>query len=140
VEVLGGGEIKTTNHRGENADAVDLGDMWPAAISPSLACVRFSRGDAKVTRSLTVNVARYTQQAVLMANIEEARYNALMSNDGKILVQARYRGAQQPEKLLKITLPAGATIWSATLAGKPIRPGQSPDGSLLLPLENSTRR
>jgi len=28
-------------------------------------------------------------------------------------------------------------VWSASLGGKPIRPGQSPDGSLLLPLEKS---
>jgi hypothetical protein len=28
-------------------------------------------------------------------------------------------------------------VWSVTLAGKPVRPGQAPDGSLLLPLEKS---
>jgi hypothetical protein len=38
---------------------------------------------------------------------------------------------------LKLTLPPGATLWSAELAGKPVRPGQSPDGALLLPLEKS---
>jgi hypothetical protein len=38
---------------------------------------------------------------------------------------------------VKITLPAGATVWSASLGGRPVRPGQSPDGSLLLPLEKS---
>jgi len=138
VEVLGAGEIKDYKSQGlENADAVDLGDMVASRQSPSLAAFRFRAGDAKVTRSLTVNVARYTQQAVLMANIEEARYNALMSNDGKILVQARYAVRNNQRNFLKITLPAGATIWSATLAGKPIRPGQSPDGSLLLPLEKA---
>jgi hypothetical protein len=38
---------------------------------------------------------------------------------------------------VKIALPAGATLWSATLSGQPVRPGQAPDGSLLLPLEKS---
>jgi len=28
-------------------------------------------------------------------------------------------------------------VWSVSLAGRPVRPGQSPDGSLLLPLEKS---
>jgi hypothetical protein len=28
-------------------------------------------------------------------------------------------------------------VWSATLAGKPAKPGQAPDGSLLLPLEKT---
>jgi len=38
---------------------------------------------------------------------------------------------------LKIALPAGAQLWSASLSGKPVRPGKSGDGSLLLPLEKS---
>src|SRR5205807_2595958 len=98
---------------------------------------RFRSGDAKAARALTVNVARYTQQAVLMAIVEEARYSILMSNDGKILVQARYAVRNNQRNFLKITLPAGATIWTAMLSGKPVRPGQSPDGSLLLPLEKA---
>src|SRR5258708_9106450 len=105
--------------------------------TPSLAAFRFRAGGAQRKQALTGTVARYTKQAVLMANIEEARYNALMSNDGKILVQARYAVRNNQRNFLKITLPAGATIWSATLAGKPVRPGQSPDGSLLLPVEKA---
>ena len=38
---------------------------------------------------------------------------------------------------MKITLPAGATVWSAALSGKPVKPGQAPDGSLLVPLEKA---
>jgi hypothetical protein len=86
---------------------------------------------------LSLNVARYDQQAVLMANIEEARYQVLMSADGKELVQARYAVRNNQRNFVKITLPPGATVWSASLAGRPVRPGQSPDGSLLLPLEKS---
>jgi hypothetical protein len=86
---------------------------------------------------LRVNVARYDQQAVLMANIEEARYQVLMSADGKELVEARYAVRNNQRNFVKVTLPAGATVWSVSLAGRPIRPGQSPDGSLLLPLEKS---
>ncbi|HXB20518.1 MAG TPA: hypothetical protein VNV88_04005 [Candidatus Solibacter sp.] len=138
VEVLGAGEIKDFKSQGlESADATDLGEMVSSRQSPSLAAFRLRSGDVKTARSLTVNVARYTQQAVLMAIVEEARYSVLMSNDGKTLVQARYAVRNNQRNFLKITLPAGATIWTASLAGKPIRPGQAPDGSLLLPLEKS---
>jgi hypothetical protein len=89
---------------------------------------------------LSVNVARYDQQAVLMANVEEARYQVLMSTDGKELVQARYAVRNNQRNFVKVTLPPGAAVWSVTLAGRPVRPGQSPDGSLLLPLEKSRRR
>jgi hypothetical protein len=33
-----------------------------------------------------------------------------------------------------VTLPPGATLWSASVAGRAVRPGHGPDGTLLLPL------
>ena len=138
VEILGAGEIKEQKAQGlEDADATDLGEMIASRQSPALAAFRARPGEAGATRSLTLNVARYDQQAVLMANIEEARYDILMSVDGKELVQARYAVRNNQRNFVKITLPAGASVWSASLGGRPARPGQSPDGSLLLPLEKS---
>jgi hypothetical protein len=138
VEVLGAGEIKDRKSGGlENADAADLGEMVYSRQSQSLVSFRFRTGDSKAARSLTVNVARYTQESVLVANIEEARYNILISGEGKTLVQARYAIRNNQRNFLKITPPAGAIVWSASLSGKPVRPGISPDGSLLLPLEKA---
>jgi hypothetical protein len=139
VDVLGAGEIKDQKTQGlESADAVDLASETIASRqSPSLVAFRFRAGDPLAARSLTVNVARYAQQAVLMANVEEARYQVLMSHEGKTLVQARYAIRNNQRNFLKITLPKGAILWSAVLAGKPVRPGQAPDDSVLLPLEKS---
>jgi hypothetical protein len=138
VEILGAGEIKDQKAQGlEDADASDLGEMIASRQSPALAAFRARAGEAGATRTLSVNVARYDQQAVLMANIEEARYDILMSADGKELVQARYAVRNNQRNFVKISLPPGASVWSASLGGRPARPGQSPDGSLLLPLEKS---
>src|SRR5579863_3458124 len=138
VEILGAGEIKDQKTQGlEEADATDLGEMVANRQSPALVAFRARSGEAGKNRSLSINVARYDQQAVLMANVEEARYQVLMSTDGKELVQARYAIRNNQRNFVKVSLPAGATVWSVTLAGRPVRPGQSPDGSLLLPLEKS---
>jgi hypothetical protein len=138
VEVLGAGEIKDLKSQGlESADATELGEYVASRQSPSMAAFRVRSGDAKTARSLTVDVARYAQQAVLMANVEEARYRVLLSKEGKMLVEAQYAIRNNQRNFLKVTLPSGAAIWSASLAGKPVRPGQSPDGSLLLPLEKA---
>jgi hypothetical protein len=138
VEVQGAGEIKDLKSQGlENADAAELGEYVAARQSPSMVAFRFRSGDAKSSRALAVDVARYTQQAVLMANIEEARYRVLVSKEGKMLVQAQYAIRNNSRNFLKITLPAGAALWSASLAGKPVRPGEATDGGLLLPLEKT---
>jgi hypothetical protein len=138
VEVLGAGEIKDVKTKGfENADASDLGELVANRQSPSLAAFRLRAGDAHQSRALTVNIVRYDQQAVLLANVEEARYRVLLSKEGKTLVEARYAIRNNQRNFVKIALPAGAILWSASLAGQPVRPGQAPDGSLLLPLEKS---
>src|SRR5712691_2419820 len=138
VEVLGAGEIKDLKSEGlESADATDLGELVSSRQSPSLAAFRFRSGDPKLARSLSLDVARYTPQAVLMANVSEARYQVLISSEGKTFVQARYAVRNNQRNFLKIALPPGATLWSASLAGKAVRPGQSPDGSLLLPLDKA---
>ena len=58
-----------------------------------------------------------------MANIEEARYDVLISADGKELVQARYAVRNNQRNFVKITLPAGATVWSACSGGQAGAPG-----------------
>jgi hypothetical protein len=138
VEVLGAGEIKEREPNGmEDAEAGELGQLISSRQSPSLIAFRLQPGDGKSIRTLSLNVARYTPQAVLTANIEEAEYNTLITADGKMLVQSRFAVRNNQRNFLKLTLPATAVLWSASVAGRPIRPGRAPDGSLLLPLEKT---
>jgi len=140
VDVLGAGEIKedSVNTQGlQRADGSDLGEPVASRQSPALLAFRTHASGAKSQRSLRLAVSRYTQQAVLMANVQEARYRVLLTKDGKSLVEARYALRNNQRSFVKITLPAGATLWSASLAGKPIRPGSGPDASLLLPLSKA---
>jgi hypothetical protein len=138
IEVLGAGEIKERQANGlEEAEAGDLGQLIANRQSPSLIAFRFQSADGKSTRTLSLDVARYTPQAVLTANIEEAEYKTLIAADGKMLVQSRFAVRNNQRNFLKLTLPATAVLWSASVAGRPIRPGRAPDGSLLLPLEKT---
>ena len=138
VEVLGAGEIKQREPNGlQDAEASELDQLVSSRQSPSLIAFRFQPGNGKSTRTLSLDVARYTPQAVLTANIEEAEYNTLISADGKILVQSRFAVRNNQRNFLKLTLPATAVLWSASVAGRPVRPGRAPDGSYLLPLEKT---
>ena len=137
IEVLGAGEIKDLKSQGlERTDANELGAYISNRQSPSLTAFRF-RAVGGAPRSLSVQVARYQQQAVLLANIEEARYRVLMSQDGKTLVEARYAVRNNQRNFVKVTPPAGATLWSASMEGRPVKPGQSPDGGYLFALSKT---
>ena len=138
VEVLGAGEIKERQANGlDEAEASQLGQLISSRQSPSLIAFRLQPADGKSLRTLSLNVARYTPQAVLTANIEEANYSALVTTDGKLLIQSRFAVRNNQRNFLKLNLPATAVLWSASVAGRPVRPGRAPDGSLLLPLEKT---
>jgi len=138
IEVLGAGEIKEHRQNGlEEAEAGELGQLIANRQSPSLIAFRLQPADGKSPRTLSLDVARYTPQAVLTANIEEAEYNTLITSDGKMLVQSRFAVRNNQRNFLKLTLPPAAVLWSASVGGRPIRPGRAPDGSLLLPLEKT---
>ena len=135
VDVIGAGEIAGREPRGlEPADAADLGDIVAGRESPSMAAFRFTPLSGSAPRSLSVTLTRYIAQAVLVANVEEARYDALLGEDGKLLVRARYAVRNNQRSFLAVALPPQSVLWSASLAGQPVRPGVSSSGGLLLPL------
>jgi hypothetical protein len=138
VEVLGAAEIKDHKESGVvEGEAAELGTLISSRQSPSLIAFRFQPAEGKSPRSVTVGVARYTPQSVLTANIEEAAYNVLIAQDGKMLVESRLAVRNNQRNFLKVNLPSSAILWSASVAGRPIRPGRASDGSLLLPLEKT---
>jgi hypothetical protein len=138
VEVAGAGEIRDHQPRGlEVADPAELGELVATRQSPSMVAFRLRPMTGTDVRMLSVTVVRYTPQAVLVANIEEARYRALVSDDGRLLVEARYAVRNNQRSFLKATLPAGSTLWTASVAGQPIRPGIAEQDAVLLPLQKN---
>jgi hypothetical protein len=136
VDVVGAGEISERQARGfEPADPGELGEPVAGRESPSMIAFGLRPLAGSEPRALSVTVVRYTPQAVLIANVEEARYRTLASEDGGLLVEARYAVRNNQRSFLKVSLPAGATVWSATVGGRPIRPGTAEKDAVLLPLE-----
>ena len=136
VEVLGAGEITGRQAVAmDPADPLDLGGVVAGRESPSMVAYRFKPLPAREPRTLDVHVVRYETQAVVVANVDEARYQVLSTEDGKTLVRARFAVRNNHRSLLSAALPADAVLWSTSVAGRVVRPGVSPTGALLIPLE-----
>lgn len=136
VDVVGAGEISERQARGlEPTDPSELGDPVTGRESPSMIAFRLRPLAGAEARALSVTVVRYTPQAVLIANVEEARYRALVAEDGRLLVEARYAVRNNQRSFLKVSLPPGASLWTAKVSGRPIRPGVAEGSAVLLPLE-----
>lgn len=133
VELAGAAEIRASTPVGlESASAAQIGGIAAARQSPSLSAFRYLPSGS--ARSLAVQVSRYDPVAMLSANIDESRADVLLASDGKMLVRARYAVRNSQRSFMKMKLPEGAVLWSAALGGRPVRPGQGPENSLMFAL------
>jgi hypothetical protein len=135
LDVVGAGELSGQIARGlDPVDPAELGDIVSGRQSPSMMAFRL-RPTANPDASLSVTLVRYTPQTVLIANVEEARYRALATDDGHLLVEAKYAIRNNQRSFLKVSLPDQATVWTAAVRGRRIHPGKAEASSILLPLD-----
>ncbi len=138
VDVVGPGEITERGVTGvRRSDPSMLANIAAGRETASMVAFEFLPLGNDRTRSLTLDVVRFTSRAMLIANVEEARYDAVIGEDGKALIRGRYAVRNNQRSFLAVTLPPGAVVWSAALAGQPVRPGTHASGALLLPLRKS---
>jgi hypothetical protein len=85
---------------------------------------------------LSVEARRFEEAALLQALVDDARFTTVVADDGQMMTELvlaiRNNGLQH----LEIELPPKAIVWSAFVAGQPVRPTKR-EGRLLLPLERS---
>jgi type II secretory pathway pseudopilin PulG len=86
--------------------------------------------------TLAVDARRFAEAEVLQALVENLNLSTVVADDGQMMTEMSLSVRNQGRQHLEIALPAGATVWSAFVAGQAVRPSIK-DGKLLLPLEHS---
>jgi hypothetical protein len=120
VEVLGRRRGHEARARGlDPTDPGDLGDLLSGRLSPAIVAFRYRGDRPDAERALALTLTRYAPQEVLLAAVDEARYRALVSEDGKALVEGPARRPQQPAQLPRAHAAVGATLWSVAVGRAP---------------------
>ena len=83
---------------------------------------------------LTLDAVRFSDAAVLQALVDRALLRTVVADDGQLMTHMELTVRNNGRQHLEIALPAGAQVWSAFVAGEPVRPAQEKD-RLLLPLQ-----
>lgn len=85
---------------------------------------------------LAVEAKRFEEAAVLQALVDNARLTTVVADDGQMMTEMSLGIRNNGLQHLVVELPAGAKVWSAFVAGQPVRPSRRGD-KLMLPLERS---
>ena len=85
---------------------------------------------------LAVEAKRFAEAEVLQALAETFNLTTVVAEDGQMMTEFSLSVRNNGRQHLEIALPAGATVWSAFVAGQAVKPSLR-EGKLLLPLENA---
>ena len=114
---------------------IDLRDLPEWAGAPDEATVlayRYLRPGYK----LGLEAKHFDEAQALPALVENFNLSTVVADDGQMMTQMSLLLRNQGRQHLEVTLPPAAAIWSAFVAGQPVRPSIK-EGKLLLPLEHS---
>jgi len=104
--------------------------------NPILLAYKYVHAEPPFT--LALEVKHHAEMKVQVAAIDRARYQTLYTRHGLALTRASYQVRNRRKQFLKVSLPEESELWSAQLAGQPVKPARNEDpSSVLVPLLNS---
>jgi Carboxypeptidase regulatory-like domain len=130
--VEGTGAMELTATEAGGLKRMDLKEANPYLRSlsrfPLQAAFRYHRQPIE-NPTLALEWTRFPDSNVLAAVAEHAVVTTLVTVEGRTLTEVKLTVKNQAQPFLKVTLPAGATIVSADVAGEKVKPVQGPDGN-----------
>jgi len=130
LEIQGGEAVGATSVDVRNLPAAILG----ITTNPVLLGYKYLGTDAKIP----LQVTEHEDVDVLVTLLDQARATTMWTIDGRRMTSVKYQVRNNRKQYLRMTLPAGATLWSASLGGRAVQPAQAADGQVLLPLVRSS--
>ncbi len=111
---------------------MDVREIDPALASAARqsmsAAFRYQR-TADVPPTLTMDVRRFPDAAVLAAVAEHATATTLVTAEGHALTEITLWMRNRAQPFMKVALPDGASLLSVEVAGSPASPVEGTDGS-----------
>lgn len=115
---------------------IDVREL-PAAITgatdfPVLLAYRARGGDVKIP----LEVRQHPDMDMLVTLVDTGAAETLVTEDGRRMTRLRYGVRNNRKQFLNVSLPAGAEVWSASVAGRGVKVARGEKG-VLVPLVRS---
>lgn len=119
------------------ATPVDVRSL-PAAIlgitpNPVLLGYKYVGDDVTVPLS----VQAHEELDVLVTLLDQVQARTMWTKEGRRLTSVNYQVRNNRKQFLRLRLPQGAELWSASVGGRAVQPASADDGQVLIPLVRS---
>ncbi|MEI7836023.1 MAG: hypothetical protein WCK05_06385 [Planctomycetota bacterium] len=86
---------------------------------------------------IPLTIKKHGEVAVLTTVIDTALYTTMQMNDGQRMTRVSYSVRNSRSQFLRLTMPARAEIWSATVAGDAVSPAKDESGKVMIRIPSS---
>jgi hypothetical protein len=87
--------------------------------------------------TIPLSVTEHDDVDVLVTLLDQAQARTMWTRDGRRITSVRYQVRNNRKQFLRLTMPEGAELWSASVGGKAVQPARAGDGRVLIPLIRS---
>ncbi len=134
VEVRGNYEVAPAAEHADRIDVAQLPDLlWTNARSPIRYGYRFDKPGVAITLTLRP----LADMEVLIAMSDACEVATTITPEGKVITKMIMIVRNNQKSHLRLTLPAGAQLWSAFVDDRPVTPAADQNGQVLVPLRKS---
>ena len=130
--VEGAGTMELTATESGGLRRIDFKETNPYLRSlarfPLQAAFRYHKQPNELP-GLALAWTRFPDSSVLAAVVERAIVTTLVTNEGRSLTEVKLVVKNQAQPFLKVSLPQGASILSAEVAGEKVKPVEGADGN-----------
>ncbi|MBN8613602.1 MAG: hypothetical protein J0L92_23605, partial [Deltaproteobacteria bacterium] len=128
--------VEISADRAEGVSPIELATLPEEIVlrsaSPILLAFRYAHATPAPTLGLAV--ARHREVTLEAASIDDAQYTTLVTDDGLAVTTARWTVRNEGAQFLRVTLPEGAEVWSASVAGRAETPALASDEDAAAPV------
>ena len=137
VGVESRGNLEIQSGEVVSATPVDVRSLPPAILGitdqPVLLGYKYLTDKA----SVPLQIQQHADVDVLVTLLDETRARTMWTMEGRRLTSVTYRVRNNRKQFLRLSLPGGAKLWSASVGGRAVQPASTAEGQVLVPLVRS---
>jgi len=137
IGVVALANVELSAPRLDGATAIDVRELPPEMLAltgqPILLAFRY------VAETFTVPLAikKHEDVSVLVTIVDSAVITTMQTMEGRRITKVVYNVRNNRQQFLRLAMPEGVDIWSASVSGRSVRPARDEQKRVLLPLVRS---
>jgi len=121
----------------KGATAIDVRELPAELLSMTGQPILLAYRYVTDTFDIQLAIKKHEDVDVLVTIIDSAVITTMQTLDGRRITKAVYNVRNNRKQFLRLAMPQGVEIWSASVSGKSIRPAKDDEDRVLVPLVRS---